>query len=217
MPGDERIRVVLVDDHEMFAEALGDILAREPDIAVVATASSVRQAREAVPAHKPDVVLMDFELPDGDGAAATEAVKKLRPETKVVMLTGFTDERVLIAALEAGCSGYITKSKAVEEVVAAVRAAYAGEALISADMLARLLPKLRPSSKRAGADLTRREVEVLELLAAGTPTRDIAERLVISPQTVRNHVQNILSKLHVHSKLEAVSSAVREGVIRYPT
>ena len=210
------IKVLVVDDHQMFTEGLVKVLGEAADIAVVATASSVAGAYEAAKLHLPDVVLMDFELSDGDGAKATQLIKEDLPTTKVVMLTSFTDESVLVAAIEAGCSGFVTKHKAVDEVVAAVRAAFEGEALISPSMLARLLPKLRRSSRGLGSDLTPRELEVLKLLAEGMSNSAIAEKLVISLHTVRNHVQSIIMKLQAHSKLEAVTIAVRESIIAYP-
>ncbi|MBI4730452.1 MAG: response regulator transcription factor [Acidobacteria bacterium] len=212
----EHVRVMVVDDHQMFAQGLMKVLGEEPDFEVVGVASGVEEARRLARLHHPDVILMDFDLPDGDGAKATELIRAERPETRVVMLTSFTDEAVLVAAIEAGCSGYVTKHKAVEEVARAVRAADAGEALISPSMLARLLPKLRRSYRGLGSDLTPREIELLRLLAEGLANRAIAERLLISLHTVRNHVQNILTKLQAHSKLEAVAVAVREGVIRFP-
>jgi two-component system response regulator DevR len=165
--------------------------------------------------HEPDVVLMDYELPDGDGAVATERIKAEVPATQVVMVTSFDDETVLVRAIEAGCSGFITKHKAIQEVSSAVRAAHAGEALISPSMLARLLPRLRQNPRGLGADLTPREVEVLKLLADGVSNQQIAEKLVLSMHTVRNHVQNVITKLGAHSKLEAVATAVREGIIRH--
>ena len=210
------IKVLVVDDHQMFTEGLVKVLGEASDVAVVATASSVAGAVEAAKLHTPDVVLMDFELSDGDGAKATQLIKEDMPTTKVVMLTSFTDESVLVAAIEAGCSGFVTKHKAVDEVVAAVRAAFEGEALISPSMLARLLPKLRRSSRGLGSDLTPRELEVLKLLAEGMSNSAIAEKLVISLHTVRNHVQSIIMKLQAHSKLEAVTIAVRESIIQYP-
>ncbi|MCA1831357.1 MAG: response regulator [Actinomycetota bacterium] len=213
---DAKIKVLVVDDHQMFAEGLIKALSDEDDVIVVGSAGSVAGARAAANTHTPDVILMDYELSDGDGAQATQFIKEELPNTKVVMLTSFTDESVLVSAIEAGCSGFVTKHKAVEEVAAAVRAAYEGEALISPSMLARLLPKLRRSSRGLGSDLTPRELEVLKLLAEGLANTAIAERLVISLHTVRNHVQSIIMKLQAHSKLEAVTIAVREGVIQYP-
>jgi DNA-binding NarL/FixJ family response regulator len=215
MDANPRIRVVVVDDHEMFAQGLAAILGADPTIEVVASAGTVEGGCAAVRLHTPDVVLMDYELPDGDGAAATARIKSEVPTAQVVMVTSFDDEAVLIRAIEAGCSGFITKHKAIQEVATAVRAAHAGEALISPSMLARLLPKLRKNPRGVGTDLTPREIEVLKLLAAGASNQQIAEELVLSLHTVRNHVQNVISKLGTHSKLEAVATAVREGVIRH--
>lgn len=212
----EPIRVLLVDDHEMFSQSLLRILGAEVDLEVVGTARTAREARELARDLSPDVILIDYGLPDEDGATAAAAIKSDRPETKLVMVTGFAEDPVLVAAIEAGCSGFVTKTKAVGEVVQAVRAAYAGEALISPAMLVRLLPKLRPSSRGVGSALTRRELEILELLASGLSNQAIADRLVLSLRTVRNHVQNIIRKLGAHSKLEAVSAAAREGIIQFP-
>ena len=199
----------------MFAQGLQAILSADPAIEVVATAGTVEAGCAAVRMHEPDVVLMDYELPDGDGAVATERIKAEVPATQVVMVTSFDDETVLVRAIEAGCSGFITKHKAIQEVSSAVRAAHAGEALISPSMLARLLPRLRQNPRGLGADLTPREVEVLKLLADGVSNQQIAEKLVLSMHTVRNHVQNVITKLGAHSKLEAVATAVREGIIRH--
>ncbi len=214
MSGD-LIKVLIVDDHAMVVELLERVVAGEPDMEVVAIARTAEEARRAM-SMEPDVVVMDYQLPDTDGATTTKALREVRPETKVVMLTGLSDDHVLVESIEAGCSGYVTKTNAVEELVHAVRAAHAGEAVISPAMLARLLPKLRPQPARTGTDLTKREREVLSLLAEGLSNAAIAERLYVSLNTVRNHVQNILTKLQVHSKLEAVSTAVRRGLISYP-
>lgn len=210
------ISVMVVDDHQMVAQSLARAIGDETDMKVVATASSVEEAVAAARMHQPDVVLMDYELPDGNGVSAAERIRADRPETKVVMVTSYTDDSVLVSAIEAGCSGYVTKHKVVDEVVSAVRAAQAGEALISPAMLARLLPKLRPNKRGVGADLTSREIEVLKMLAEGRSNQVIADTLVISVHTVRHHVQNVITKLNAHSKLEAVSTAAREGIIRYP-
>lgn len=214
MDDQKKIRVVIVDDHEMLVQGLRAALGMEPDIEVVASAGSVDDAFAAARLHAPDVILMDYELPDGDGAVATERIKAEVPSVQVVMVTSFDDEAVLVRAIEAGCSGFITKHKAIGEVSSAVRAAHSGEALISPSMLARLLPRLRRRERGVGVDLTPREMEILRYLAEGMSNAAIADRLVLSLHTVRNHVQNVIGKLGAHSKLEAVATAVREGILR---
>jgi DNA-binding NarL/FixJ family response regulator len=216
MTEDARIRVLIVDDHQMVAESLAAALQREADIELVGIVGTALEAKRTAETERPDVVLMDFRLPDEDGASATEAIKARRPETQVVMVTSADDEAVLLRCLEAGCSGFIPKERPVRELVDAVRAVHAGEALVSPPMLARLLPRLRPSHRSTGTDLTPRELDILSLLARGLSNQGIADRLGISRNTVRNHVQSILAKLEAHSQLEAVSTAVREGIIRYP-
>jgi DNA-binding NarL/FixJ family response regulator len=162
------------------------------------------------------VVLVDFQLPDRTGVEVAAEVKARNPKTMVVMLTGSTDDRVLLAAIDAGCSGFLTKDRGASEVAEAVRAAAAGEALISPAQLARLLPKLSRTHRAVGADLTDRERELLQHLARGQTNKVIAAELHLSVNTVRNYVQSVLTKLNAHSKLEAVSTAVREGIIDYP-
>lgn len=209
----DRIRVVVCDDHHLVAQGLTMLLSAQPDIEVVGVAGTVAEVRELTMSRRPQVVLMDYGLPDGNGVAATAAIKSSQPDVKVVMLTSFVDEGVLVAAIEAGCSGYVTKHKGAEELATAVRLAADGEALVSPDMLARLLPRLRRSHHGLGWDLTQREREVLEQLAEGNSKEAIARHLVLSPNTVRNHIQNILTKLGAHSRLEAVVTAAREGLI----
>lgn len=210
------VRVVICDDHRLVAQGLAMLLGAHPDMDVVGIAATVAEVRRLCAARRPHVVLMDYALPDGDGVAATAAIKAAHPEVKVVMLTSFVDEEVLVAAIEAGCSGYVTKAKGAEELSAAVRLAAEGEALVSADMLARLLPRLRRSHRGVGSDLSTRERQVLDLLADGASKETIAARLVLSTNTVRNHIQNVLVKLGAHSRLEAVATAAREGLIRRP-
>lgn len=210
----ERTRVVICDDHQLVAQGLSLLLQTQPDIEVVGVASTAQEAVELADSRRPQVILMDYALPDGDGVTATARLKARHPEVKVVMLTSYLDEDVLVAAIEAGCSGYVTKAKGADELTAAVRLAAEGEALVSADMLARLLPRLRRHQRGVGNDLTSRERQVLALLADGETKEAIARRLVLSPNTVRNHIQNVLVKLGVHSRLEAVATATREGLLQ---
>ena len=160
---------------------------------------------------------MDYQLPDQDGVAVTAEMKRRDPGVMVVMLTGVTDDRILLNAIEAGCSGFLTKDRAAGEVADAVRAAAAGEALISPALLARLLPKLNRTQREVGADLTDREREILKLLARGSSNKAIASELYLSVNTIRNYIQSVLKTLGSHSTLDAVATAGREGIIEYPT
>ena len=212
----ERIRVLVVDDHAIFAQSLARLLATRPEVKVVGTAASVSEAISAALGYRPDVILMDFDLPDGDGLQATEQIKALTPSVKVIMLTVHTDDQSIVSAIAAGCSGFVRKGDAVDDLFDAIVAAHEGEMMISPDDLIPLLRQLRPTSRGFGSVLTPRQHEILELIARGSVNKQIARSLGISLNTVRNHTQNILSKLQAHSKLEAVATAVREGVIEHP-
>jgi DNA-binding NarL/FixJ family response regulator len=188
---------------------------RCPDIVVVDVVGTASDGIAAATRLRPDVVLMDYALPDADGVTAAALIKQQTPGTQVVMLTGAgDDEAVALRAMEAGCSGFLGKARPVDELLAAVRAAHAGEALIAPSMLVRLLPRLERKYQGVGQSLSRRELEVLNVMAEGGSDKEIADRLTISHNTVRKHVQNIIRKLDAHSKLEAVVNAVRHGVIR---
>ena len=209
-----RIRVIVCDDHRVVAQGLAAVLEAEPDIQVLGIAASVEEVIELAERYTADVVLVDYELPDGDGVEATKKLKKIDPQLRVVMLTSYTDDEVLLSAMEAGCEGYLTKHGGAQSLVAGVRSAAAGEILVSGTLLHQLLPRLSQTKSGPTHNLTAREIEVLELLADGWATGEIAERLYLSLNTVRNHIQAILAKLKVHSRLEAVSKAAREGIIR---
>lgn len=208
------IRVVLCDDHLVFTQALGSLLGREEDIQVTAAAGTVAELLVRVARETPDVVLIDYELPDGDGVSATRTLKSSFPDIQVVMVTSFATDEILIAAMEAGCSGYVTKHSPASSVANAIRQAAGGDVVISAPMLRKLLPTLKPTRRGLGSDLTAREREILELLADGASGRAIAAQLYLSANTVRNHAQSILDKLGAHSRLEAVAVAVQEGIIQ---
>lgn len=209
-----RIRVMIVDDHAVFATALAASLEAEPDLAVVGIAHTVGEARAVARTAQPDVVILDQRLPDGDGVAAIETLRGEAPGAQVVVLTANASDHVLLAAITAGASGFVSKTRDLAEVTSAVRAAADGEAVISPELLARLLPRLERGRRRPpGTELTERELEVLHLLAEGLTNAAIADRLVISVHTVRNHVANLSAKLGAHSKLEALSIAVRDGLL----
>lgn len=208
------IRVMVVDDHEVLASSLAQVLDAEPDMVSVGVAGSIERAKSLIQTAAPHVVLLDHRLPDGEGVAAVAELRRLRPSVKVVVLTASAADHVLVAAIEAGVSGFVSKTRSLGEVTSAVRAASSGEAVISPEMLARLLPRLHRGGAAGGhASLTEREREVLGYLADGLTNAAIAEQLVVSVHTVRNHIANLSAKLGAHSKLEALSIAVRQGLL----
>ena len=207
------IRVLVVDDHEVLASSLAMVLDREPDIVSAGVAHTLDQARMMVRTVQPDVLLLDHRMPDGDGVSAIPEFRALRPDMGVVVLTASAADHVLMAAIEAGASGFLSKTRSIDEVTAAVRAAAAGESVISPEKLARLLPRFQRAGAYGSTDLTEREREVLSLVAEGLSNAAIANRLVVSVHTVRNHIASMSAKLGAHSKLEALSIAVRQGLL----
>lgn len=164
---------------------------------------------------------MDYRLPDGTGAEATRALKARHPAARIVMLTAVADDETILESIQAGADGYLTKDRAVDEVVGAVRAAHAGETLLPRSVILGIARRVAAARERSAErppiePLTPREYEVLRALAEGRSTREMCDRLFIAPNTLRTHVQNILSKLHVHSKLEAVAFALRHRLIELP-
>jgi DNA-binding NarL/FixJ family response regulator len=210
------IRVLIVDDHEMFAESVARQLDAEHDLDIIARAGSVSSGVREAEKTLPDVAIVDYLLPDGDGAGATAKILAVSPDTRVLMVTGAVDERLVISAIDAGCSGFLTKCAATSELVSAVRTLAAGDAYLPSDLLGTVLARFGTTDRSLGADVTKREREVLVLLASGASTTSVADQLFVSVNTVRNHVQRILLKLGAHSKLEGVAIAVREGVIERP-
>lgn len=209
-------RLLIVDDHSMFADSLSMALSAEPDLTVVGTAPTLARARALMVSAAPDVVLLDHRLPDGLGVDSITELKALRPHAKIVVLTAAAEDGMLVTATEAGCAGFILKTSPLDELVAAVRTAAAGEIMVSSDLLARLLNRLHHRHEQPAHELTGREREILGLISEGLTNGAIADRLFISVNTVRNHVQNILAKLEAHSKLEALSIAIRDGLIEAP-
>lgn len=207
------IKVLIVDDQETFSDAVALMLRMQQGIDVVGSAESIEGAVAAVRAHEPDVVLMDFRLPDGDGAVGCRSIKEAFPRAQVVVLTGFSDSEVLIECIQAGCAGFVTKQGSIEEVVSAIKAAAAGEALITPRMLVHLISRARRDLQPVTSQLTRRQIQILQLMAQGLSSDAIAKKLGISPNTVRNHTNALMSRMKAHSKLSAVMMAMREGLI----
>jgi DNA-binding NarL/FixJ family response regulator len=218
--GDEPIRVLVVDDHALFRRGLEMVLAQEPDIDVVGEAGDGTEAVELARELTPDIVLMDVRMPRRGGIDACTAVKEVVPSAKIVMLTISDEEADLYEAIKAGASGYLLKEISIDEVAAAIRAVAGGQSLISPSMASKLLSEfatmIRRSDERQQVPaprLTDRELQVLKLVARGLNNKDIAKALFISENTVKNHVRNILEKLQLHSRMEAVVYAVREKLL----
>lgn len=207
------IRVLIVDDHEVLASSLAMVLDAEEDITTAGVAMTLDQAHTMIGTSQPDVVLLDHRMPDGDGVAAISSLRQQRPSVGIVVLTASSADHVLLAAIEAGASGFLSKTRSLDEVTAAVRAAAAGESVISPELLSRLLPRFGREKPYSADELTDREREVLALVAEGLPNAAIADRLVVSVHTVRNHIASLSAKLGAHSKLEALSIAVRRGLL----
>jgi two-component system, NarL family, response regulator DevR len=210
---EQPIRVLIIDDHEVLASSLAMVLDAESDITAIGVATTLKQARELIASTRPDVLLLDHRMPDGDGVAAIPQLRALRPTLGIVVLTASAADHVLLSAIENGASGFLSKTRSLDEVTAAVRAAAAGESVISPELLARLLPRFGRGKVQSPDELTEREREVLALVAEGLSNAAIAERLVVSVHTVRNHIASLSAKLGAHSKLEALSIAVRQGLL----
>ena len=213
----ERIRVLIVDDHALFRRGLMLVLESEDGIEVVGEADDGEDAIAKAEQLAPDVVLMDVRMPRISGIEATSRLSEMLPTTKIIMLTVSDEEEDLYEAIKAGATGYLLKEISIEEVADAVRAVTQGQTLISPSMASKLIAEFTNLAKRATdrqqvpvPRLTERELDVLRLVAQGITNREIAEQLYIAENTVKNHVRNILEKLHLHSRMEAVLYAVRE-------
>jgi DNA-binding NarL/FixJ family response regulator len=216
------VRVVVVDDHRMFAEALELLLEGEEDMVTAGIAHSGEEALASLSETAPDVVLMDLDLPGMTGVEAIRRIRKLSPSTQVVVISAMQDPSDMAAALSAGACGFVPKTEAADDLVGMIRRAVAGEIVLSSRDLRDALIKLKAAQRsRSDAEqllyqLTHREIQLLQAMAEGASTRELAQRLFISQRTVQTHVKNILAKLGVHSKLEAVTFALRYEVIRIP-
>ena len=215
------IRVLVVDDQELFRRGLTMLLGVETDISIVGEASDGATAAALAAATAPDVVLMDVRMPKLSGIEAITAVRDAAPEARIVMLTVSDEEADLYEAIKRGASGYLLKHASTDELAQAVRVVADGQSLISPSMAMKLLDEFKQMSRTdrsqpATPRLTERELEVLRLVAQGLNNREIAKQLFISENTVKNHVRNILEKLQLHSRMEAVMYAVRERLFEVP-
>ena len=214
---DKPITVLLVDDHKVVRQGIRAFLEARPDFLVVGEANSGAEAVALVQEHVPDIVLMDLIMPGMDGVEATRRVKDISPRTQIVVLTSYYDDEHIFPALEAGATSYILKDVDIDELVLAIQRAAAGEVTLHPSVAARIVKELHGASHDVTnpfTELTQREMQVLKLIANGLGNNQIAQELVISEHTVKGHVSNILSKLHLADRTQAAVYAWQKGVVR---
>lgn len=213
------MKIIIVDDHVLFREGLAAIVRSEPDIEVIGQAGTVQEAIEVVLDLKPDLVLMDFGLPDGNGAQATRAILNEYPACKIIFLTMSEEDESLFAAIRSGAKGYLLKNMRPAKLVSTLRSVQKGESALSRSMTLRLMEELARTKEpqRSGESnptLTRRELEVLRELAAGGSNQEIAKRLFISENTVKYHVHSILEKLNLSDRRDAAIYAREHRLLK---
>ena len=212
------IKLVIVDDHALFREGLASIIQLEKDIEISGLAGTVKEAVEVVRALKPDIVLMDFSLPDGNGADATRIVLKEHPDCKIIFLTMSESDENLFAAIRSGAKGYLIKNMSPSKLVTTIRSVQRGESALSRTMTLRLMEELSRTKEperledSSLAKLTRREMDVLRALTTGMTNKEIARFLYLSENTVKYHVHSILDKLNLPDRRAAASFAKEHGI-----
>jgi len=216
--GLEELRVLVVDDHDLFRTGLRNLL-EEQGVNVVGEAENGEAAIRLAADLAPDVVIMDLNMPGAGGVETTRRLSTLAPLSRVVVLTISADDDDVMNAVMAGACGYLLKDSSIHELIAGIRAASGGESLISPQIAAKVLQRLRAQSKDADAaetiraELSDRELQVLKLIANGNDNAQIARELFISPKTVKNHISNILMKLQIENRIQAAVYAVRSGIV----
>jgi NarL family two-component system response regulator LiaR len=214
---DESITVMIVDDHEMVRHGAAGYLEAQEDVHVIAQAESGEEALTIALENVPDVVLMDLVMPGMDGVEATRRLKDLSPRTQVIILTSYHEDEHIFPALQAGAISYLLKDVKAAELVEAIRRAARGEATLHPRIAERVIKEFRvgdPEKRRLFTELTEREMEVLKLIAKGYTNKKIADHLVVTVGTVKGHVSNILSKLHLADRTQAAVYAWQEGIVR---
>lgn len=212
----DKISIMLVDDHQMIRIGLSAFLNTQPDIDVIAEASSGQDAIKQLEKIVPDVILMDLIMPEMGGVEATRRIKQISPNTHVIILTSHHDDKHIFPAIRAGAISYLLKDVDPDDLADAIRKANRGEATLSPQVAARLMADLQkntPDSINAYTSLTERELEVLQIIAQGKSNQEIADALVVSIKTVKSHVSNILRKLHLADRTQAAVFAWREGMM----
>jgi two-component system response regulator NreC len=213
-----KIRVLVTDDHAIVRDGICALLALTGDIEAVGEATNGREALEMVKKLAPDVVLMDISMPLMDGLEATRRIHRQFPQTKVIVLTQYEDREFVLPVIEAGASGFVSKTAASSELTSAIRSVYQGDSFLSPSIARLLVEDYRELAKAGRSQdtseqLTDREREILKLLAEGHSTQEIARMLVISPKTVERHKTNLMAKLDIHNRLDLFKYALRKGII----
>ncbi len=214
MAQQQPIRVLTVDDHTILRSGLKLLLLAFEDMELIGEARSGPEALRMCSQFHPDVVLMDMMMPDMDGATTTQAIKEQYPDIQILILSSFFDDTSVQRAMQAGAVGYLLKDVPVDELAAGIRAAAAGKAVVAPEAVQALVRAAGPPAPQLGCDLNERQLEILALLVDGLTNSEIAERLIVSPYTVRNNVSEILSKLGASTRTEAATLAVRLGLVR---
>jgi DNA-binding NarL/FixJ family response regulator len=212
----EGIRVLIVDDHPVVREGIGSMLKKETDFKVVGEASNGLEAVEKARELSPDVVLMDLRMPEMDGVEAISTIKAEKPDIKFIILTTYSDDEYIFKGIAAGARAYLLKDAPRDELFKAIRMVSRGESLIQPVVASRVLDKLAELSRKtpAGDTLSDREIEVLRLMAGGQSNKDIADHLSITQSTVKTHITSIFQKLNVTTRTEAVTNALKKGIIQ---
>lgn len=212
----EAIKILIVDDHPVVREGIGAMLKRESDFKIVGEASNGVEAIDRALELMPDIVLMDLRMPEMDGVEAIERIKAQKPDIKFIILTTYSDDEYIFRGIAAGARAYLLKDAPREELFKAIRAVSRGESLIQPVVASRVLDKLAELSRKTPATdtLSDREVEVLQLMAKGVSNKDIADQLSITQSTVKTHITSIFQKLNVTTRTEAVTTALKKGIIK---
>jgi NarL family two-component system response regulator LiaR len=216
----DQITVLLVDDHQMVREGVSAFLNIQPDMSVIGEASSGEEAVDIATQFAPDVVLMDLIMPGMDGVEATRQIKIISPNTQIIILTSYHEDEHIFPAIRAGALSYVIKNIGPDELAEVVRKAAGGEAVLNSQVAARVVQEIQGVhhlEPNPFIELTDRELDVLRLIADGQKNAEIASKLVISEKTVKNHVSNILSKLHLADRTQAAVYAWRQGIVRRDT
>ena len=215
---DKMIKLIVIDDHILFREGLASIIRSEPDIEIAGMAGTVREAVEMAGKIKPDIILMDFSLPDGTGADATRRILEANPSCKIVFLTMSEEDENLFAAIRSGAKGYLLKDMHPSKLITSLRSVYNGESALSRSMTLLLMKELSQVQKsadfQASPTLTRRELDVLCAVATGKTNQEIGDELFIAENTVKYHVHSILDKLQLKNRREAADFAKERGLLK---